>query len=84
MRTTIAAAAVLALSSGATLADFPEHGITHEDAMNANDYPTSPFVLNAVMGAIVEQNFMTSMLMSDGSLAAFFTLPSPACSALLR
>ncbi|GAD57561.1 LOW QUALITY PROTEIN: tricarboxylate transport membrane protein TctA [Limimaricola cinnabarinus LL-001] len=43
--------------------------------MNANDYPAAPFVLGVVLGAIVEQNFMTSMLMSDGRLTAFFTRP---------
>lgn len=43
--------------------------------MNANDYPAAPFVLGVVLGAIVEQNFMTSMLMSDGDLLAFFARP---------
>ena len=38
-------------------------------------YPAAPFVLGVVLGAIVEQNFMTSMLMSDGNLWAFFTRP---------
>lgn len=43
--------------------------------MNANDYPAGPFVLGVVLGAIVEQNFIASILMSDGDLSAFFTRP---------
>lgn len=43
--------------------------------MQANDYPAAPFVLGVVLGAVVEQNFMTSMLIGDGSLAAFFSRP---------
>lgn len=58
MRTTIAAAAVLALSSEATLADFPARGITQEDVMNASDYPTAPFVLGVVMGQLSSRTLL--------------------------
>lgn len=43
--------------------------------MDASGFPPAPFVLGVVLGAIVEENFMTSMLKSDGDLTAFFTRP---------
>ncbi len=43
--------------------------------LEANDYPAAPLVLGLVLGKIVEENFMTSMIKSDGNLLAFFDRP---------
>ncbi|MGR3199091.1 MAG: tripartite tricarboxylate transporter permease [Paracoccus sp. (in: a-proteobacteria)] len=43
--------------------------------MDASGFPPAPFVLGVVLGSVVEENFMTSMLKSDGDLTAFFTRP---------
>lgn len=40
-----------------------------------NDIPVAPFVLGIVLGPLLEQNFMTSMMKSGGSLIAFFDRP---------
>ncbi len=43
--------------------------------MEANGYPVAPIVLGLVLGPILEQNFMTSMIKSDWDLTLFFTRP---------
>jgi putative tricarboxylic transport membrane protein len=43
--------------------------------LEANDYPAAPLVLGLVLGKIVEENFMTSMIKADGNLLAFFERP---------
>jgi TctA family transporter len=43
--------------------------------MEANGYPVAPIVLGLVLGPILEQNFMTSMIKSDWNLALFFVRP---------
>jgi len=40
-----------------------------------NDIPVAPFVLGIVLGPLLEQSFMTSMMKSGGSLVAFFDRP---------
>jgi TctA family transporter len=39
--------------------------------MEANDYPAAPMVL----GKIVEESFMSSMIKADGNLLGFFERP---------
>jgi TctA family transporter len=43
--------------------------------MEANGYPVAPIVLGLVLGPILEQNFMTSMIKSDWDLTLFFMRP---------
>jgi putative tricarboxylic transport membrane protein len=43
--------------------------------MEENGIPIAPFVLGIVLGPLVEQNFLTSMMKSGGSLIAFFDRP---------
>ncbi|HTN64122.1 MAG TPA: tripartite tricarboxylate transporter permease [Devosia sp.] len=38
-------------------------------------FPLAPIILGMVLGPILEQNFMTSMLIADGDLLAFFDRP---------
>jgi TctA family transporter len=40
--------------------------------MDRNGYPVAALVLGAVMGTMVEQNFVTSLIKSDGSVLPFF------------
>jgi TctA family transporter len=43
--------------------------------MEKNGYPVAPIVLGLVLGPILEQNFMTSMIKSDWNLGLFFVRP---------
>ena len=43
--------------------------------MEANGYPVAALVLGIVMGSMVEQNFVTSLIKSDGSLLPFIERP---------
>jgi TctA family transporter len=43
--------------------------------LEENGYPVAPIILGLVLGEMFEQNFMTSMIKSDGSLAGFFSRP---------
>jgi putative tricarboxylic transport membrane protein len=43
--------------------------------MEANGIPVAPVVLGLVLGPILEQNFMVSMIKSDWNVAEFFTRP---------
>jgi TctA family transporter len=43
--------------------------------MEKNGYPVAPIVLGLVLGPILEQNFMTSMIKSDWNLLLFFVRP---------
>jgi putative tricarboxylic transport membrane protein len=43
--------------------------------MEANGYPVAAMVLGIVMGTMVEQAFVTSLIKSDGSLLPFFERP---------
>jgi TctA family transporter len=43
--------------------------------MEANDYPIAPTILGVVLGGMLEQNFVTSMIKADGHLLAFFERP---------
>jgi len=43
--------------------------------MEENDIPVAPAVLGLLLGTMVEENFMTSMIKADGNLLAFFERP---------
>lgn len=43
--------------------------------LEENDFPVAPIILGLVLGEMFEQNFMTSMIKSDGSLIGFFSRP---------
>jgi putative tricarboxylic transport membrane protein len=51
--------------------------------MDRNGYPVAALVLGAVMGTMVEQSFVTSLIKSDGSLLPFFSRPVAAGLAFL-
>jgi TctA family transporter len=40
-----------------------------------NGFPIAPAILGVVLGGMLEENFVTSMIKSDGDLLAFFTRP---------
>lgn len=43
--------------------------------MEKNGYPVAALVLGVVMGSMVEQSFVSSLIKSDGSLLPFFSRP---------
>ncbi len=43
--------------------------------LEKNGFPVAALVLGAVMGTMVEQNFVTSLIKSDGSVLPFFSRP---------
>ncbi|MCC7346895.1 MAG: C4-dicarboxylate ABC transporter permease, partial [Variibacter sp.] len=51
--------------------------------MEANGYPVAALVLGIVMGTMVEQSFVTSLIKSDGSLLPFFERPVSAILAAM-
>ena len=51
--------------------------------MEANGYPVAALVLGIVMGTMVEQNFVTSLIKSDGSFLPFFDRPVSAVLAAI-
>jgi TctA family transporter len=51
--------------------------------MEENGFPLAPFVLGIVLGPLVEQNFLTSMMKSNGELMAFFDRPIAATLGIL-
>jgi TctA family transporter len=51
--------------------------------MERNGYPVAALVLGVVMGAMVEQSFVSSLIKSDGSLLPFFSRPVAAVLAAL-
>ncbi len=66
--------------------------------LESNDFPIAPAILGVVLGGMLEENFITSMIKSDGALTAFVSRPiaatlaavtilvwlMPALTALLR
>jgi len=40
-----------------------------------NGFPIAPAILGVVLGGMLEENFVTSMIKSDGDPLAFFTRP---------
>ena len=51
--------------------------------MEANGYPVAALVLGVVMGTMVEQSFVTSLIKSDGSILPFFDRPVSAILAAI-
>ena len=51
--------------------------------MEENGYPVAAMVLGIVMGTMVEQNFVTSLIKSDGSILPFLSRPVSAFLALM-
>jgi TctA family transporter len=43
--------------------------------LEENEFPIAPAILGVVLGGMLEENFITSMIKSDGNLAAFFARP---------
>lgn len=43
--------------------------------LEANRFPIAPAILGVVLGGMLEENFITSMIKSDGDLGAFFARP---------
>ena len=51
--------------------------------LEENDFPIAPAILGVVLGGMLEENFITSMIKSDGSLMAFFARPIAATLAVV-
>ncbi|MBL6454709.1 tripartite tricarboxylate transporter permease [Belnapia sp. T6] len=51
--------------------------------MDRNGYPVAALVLGIVMGTMVEQNFITSLIKSDGDVLPFFERPVSAVLATM-
>jgi TctA family transporter len=43
--------------------------------MERNGFPIAPAILGLVLGGMLEENFVSAMIESDGHLAAFFERP---------
>ena len=43
--------------------------------LEENGFPTAPAILGVVLGTMLEENFITSMIKADGRFAAFFERP---------
>jgi TctA family transporter len=51
--------------------------------LEENGFPVSPAILGVVLGGMLEENFVTSMIKSDGNLLAFFERPIAATLGVL-
>ena len=51
--------------------------------LEENRFPIAPAILGVVLGGMLEEHFITSMIKSDGSLLAFFSRPIAASLALV-
>jgi putative tricarboxylic transport membrane protein len=53
--------------------------------MESHDFPIAPTILGVVLGGMLEQNFVTSMIRADGNLVAFVERPIAAalCAATI-
>jgi len=51
--------------------------------MEENGFPVAPAILGIVLGAMIEDNFMASMIKADGSLSGFFSRPIAATLGVL-
>jgi len=51
--------------------------------LEENGFPIAPAILGVVLGSMLEENFITSMIKSDGNLLAFFTRPVAATLGIL-
>ncbi len=48
-----------------------------------NAFPIAPAILGVVLGGMLEQNFVTSMIKSEGNVLAFFERPIAATLGVL-
>jgi putative tricarboxylic transport membrane protein len=51
--------------------------------LEENGFPVAPAILGVVLGTMLEENFVTSMIKADGQLTAFFARPVAATLGLL-
>jgi putative tricarboxylic transport membrane protein len=51
--------------------------------LEENDFPIAPAILGVVLGGMLEENFITSMIKSDGNLMAFVGRPIAATLAVV-
>ncbi len=51
--------------------------------LEENDFPIAPAILGVVLGGMLEENFITSMIKSDGNLMAFVGRPIAATLAVI-
>jgi TctA family transporter len=51
--------------------------------LEANDFPIAPAILGVVLGGMLEENFITSMIKADGNMLAFFERPIAATLAVV-
>jgi putative tricarboxylic transport membrane protein len=51
--------------------------------LEANDFPITPLILGVVLGAMLEDNFVSSMIKADGNVLAFFGRPIAASLGVL-
>ena len=51
--------------------------------LEENQFPIAPAILGVVLGGMLEENFITSMIKSDGNLGAFFSRPIAAGLAVI-
>src|SRR4030095_14240700 len=51
--------------------------------LEANGFPIAPAILGVVLGGMLEENFVSSVIKSDGAAAAFFTRPVAGTLAVL-
>jgi putative tricarboxylic transport membrane protein len=50
--------------------------------LEENEFPIAPAILGVVLGGMLEENFITSMIKSDDSIATFFSRPIAATLAV--
>ena len=51
--------------------------------LEANSFPIAPAILGVVLGEMLEQNFITSMIKANGDVRAFFERPIALALAVL-
>jgi TctA family transporter len=51
--------------------------------LEENDFPIAPAILGVVLGGMLEENFITSMIKSDGNVMAFVSRPIAASLAVV-
>jgi len=51
--------------------------------MEENGFPVAPTILGIVLGTMLEDNFMSSMIKADGQFAEFFSRPIAATLGVL-
>jgi TctA family transporter len=51
--------------------------------LEENKFPIAPAILGVVLGGMLEENFITSMIKSDGNMLAFFSRPIAATLAVV-